>query len=67
MQQNNPNLDLICLNLIELAHEAAQLKNRSSQTALRRLLAIDREYIRRIEQEQQHAQEMGEATNEKQP
>ena len=58
MQQNNPNLDLICLNLIELAHEAAQLKNRSSQTALRRLLAIDREYIRRIErmEEQQHAQ-----------
>ena len=56
MQQNN--LDLIVLSLIELAKEAAQLRNRSSQNALRRLLAIDHEYIRRIETQEDtdHAQ-----------
>lgn len=41
------------LNLIELAKAAAQLRNRSSLDALKRLYAIEREYIRRIEQQQE--------------
>ena len=58
MQQYNPNIDLIYLSLIDLAREAGRLRNRSSIYVLRRLYAIDREYIRRImeQQEQAHAQ-----------
>jgi hypothetical protein len=56
MQQHN--LDLITLSLIELAKEAGRLRNRSSIYVLKRLYAIDREYVRRImeQQEQVHVQ-----------
>jgi hypothetical protein len=58
MQQHNPNLDLMTRNLIDLAQEAGRLRNRSSIYVLRRLYAIEREYVRRIEQQQEvvHAQ-----------
>jgi hypothetical protein len=59
MQQHNPNLDLICLDLIELAKAADQLRNRSSIYALKRLCAIRRAQGQRIMEQQEnqaHAQ-----------
>jgi len=63
MQQYNPNLDLISMNLIELAKAADQLRssNRSSIDALKRLCAIRRAQGQRImeQQEQAHGKEEG--------
>ncbi len=55
MQQYNPNLDLICMNLIELAKAADQLRNRSSSDALKRLCAIRRAQGQRIMEQQEQA------------
>ncbi len=57
MQPNNPNLDLISLNLIELAKAADQLRNRSSIYALKRLCAIRRAQGQRIMEQQEQAHE----------
>lgn len=51
MQQYN--LDLLSLDLIELAKAASELRNRSSIYALHRLCAIRREQIRRITEQQE--------------
>lgn len=53
MQQHN--LDLIVMDLIELAKAADQLRNRSSIYALHRLCAIRRAQGQRIMEQQEEA------------